>query len=137
MNYRIQTCLCSCKSILRNIHRMAGTFYQFGKIILTTKNNSILLWLYSPLLGFGRLFSFLIYIQSVGLLVQGISPSQGLYLHTEEYKQNKLTQTSMPRVGFELTTPVFERGKTVHALDRAATVIGATKNNISCKYESS
>jgi hypothetical protein len=31
--------------------------------------------------------------------------------------QNKRTQTSMPRVGFELTTPVFERPKTVHAWD--------------------
>jgi hypothetical protein len=28
----------------------------------------------------------------------------------------------MPRAGFESTTPVFERAKTVHALDRAATV---------------
>jgi hypothetical protein len=30
----------------------------------------------------------------------------------------------MPRVGFESTTPVFEREKTVHALDSAAAVIG-------------
>jgi hypothetical protein len=30
----------------------------------------------------------------------------------------------MPRVGFEPTIPVFERAKAVHALDRAATVIG-------------
>jgi hypothetical protein len=30
----------------------------------------------------------------------------------------------MPRVGFESTIPVFERAKTVHASDRAATVIG-------------
>jgi uncharacterized membrane protein len=30
----------------------------------------------------------------------------------------------MPRVGFEPTTPAFERAKIVHALDRAATVIG-------------
>jgi hypothetical protein len=30
----------------------------------------------------------------------------------------------MPRVGFETTIPVFERAKTVHALDGAATVIG-------------
>jgi hypothetical protein len=30
----------------------------------------------------------------------------------------------MPRVGFEPTIPVFKRAKTVHALDRAATVIG-------------
>jgi hypothetical protein len=28
----------------------------------------------------------------------------------------------MPRVGFETTTPMFERAKKVHALDRAATV---------------
>jgi hypothetical protein len=32
----------------------------------------------------------------------------------------------MPRVGFEPTTPEFEREKTVHALDRTATVVGAT-----------
>jgi hypothetical protein len=31
---------------------------------------------------------------------------------------------SMPQVGFETTIPVFEQAKTVHALDRAATVIG-------------
>jgi hypothetical protein len=30
----------------------------------------------------------------------------------------------MPRVGFEPTIPVLERAKTVHGLDRAATVIG-------------
>jgi hypothetical protein len=30
----------------------------------------------------------------------------------------------MPRVGFEPTLPVFERAKTVDALDGAATVIG-------------
>jgi hypothetical protein len=30
----------------------------------------------------------------------------------------------MLQVGFEPTTPVFERAKTVHALDRAVTVIG-------------
>jgi hypothetical protein len=30
----------------------------------------------------------------------------------------------MIRVGFEPTIPVFERTKTVHALDRAASVIG-------------
>jgi hypothetical protein len=38
--------------------------------------------------------------------------------------QNKRTQTSMSSVGFEPTIPAFERAKTVHALDRAATVIG-------------
>jgi hypothetical protein len=33
----------------------------------------------------------------------------------------------MRRVGFEPTIPVFERVKTVHALDRAATVIGTSE----------
>jgi hypothetical protein len=31
----------------------------------------------------------------------------------------------MPQEGFEPTVPVFERAKTVHVLDRAATVIGS------------
>jgi hypothetical protein len=34
------------------------------------------------------------------------------------------TQTYIHPVGFENTIPVFERAKTVHALDRAAIVIG-------------
>jgi hypothetical protein len=38
--------------------------------------------------------------------------------------QNKRTQTSMSQVGFEPTIPAFERTKTGHALDGAATVIG-------------
>jgi hypothetical protein len=32
----------------------------------------------------------------------------------------------MPRVGFEPTIPVFERAKTVHALDHATTVLSRT-----------
>jgi hypothetical protein len=43
------------------------------------------------------------YTHSIGFLGRGISPSQGRYLH----KQNKRTQTSMLRVGFEPTAPVF------------------------------
>jgi hypothetical protein len=42
------------------------------------------------------------------------------------YAQNKRTQTLMPRVAFEPTIAMFERAKTVHALDRAATVIGSS-----------
>jgi hypothetical protein len=41
--------------------------------------------------------------------------------------QNERTQTSMPRVWFEPTTPVFGRAKTVHALDRTSIVIGDTR----------
>jgi hypothetical protein len=38
--------------------------------------------------------------------------------------QNKRTQISMPQLGLELMISVFEQAKTVHALDRAAPVIG-------------
>jgi hypothetical protein len=40
------------------------------------------------------------------------------------------TQSSMPRVGFGPKIPAFEREKTVHVLDRAATVIGTIDTNI-------
>jgi hypothetical protein len=40
----------------------------------------------------------------------------------------------MPGMGFELTIPVFEQAKTVHALDRAATVIDPSHLPITTKY---
>jgi hypothetical protein len=58
---------------------------------------------------------------SVGLLGRVISRLEGSYL---TQTQNKHKQTSMPRVGFKPPIPAFERAKTVHALDRAGTVIG-------------
>jgi hypothetical protein len=69
------------------------------------------------------LFQFRNLTQSVGLLGWGISPSQG---------ENKHTHKSRLRVGFEPTTPVFSRARTVHALDRAATVIGIY-NIVTCQ----
>jgi hypothetical protein len=76
------------------------------------------------LLGPGLFFSFvIIFKQSIEPLGQGISPSQGRYIHTGQHKQNKYTQTSMPWVRFELTIPVFEWARRVHASDRAATMI--------------
>jgi hypothetical protein len=69
-------------------------------------------------------FSFLI-LHTVGLLGLGNQPVAGpLPTHRTTQTQNQRTQTSMPRVGFEPTIPVFEQAKTVHTLDRAATVIG-------------
>jgi hypothetical protein len=46
--------------------------------------------------------------------------------HRTAQTQNKRIQTSMHRVGFEPTIPVFEWAKMVHALDSAATVIGTS-----------
>jgi hypothetical protein len=44
--------------------------------------------------------------------------------HRTAQTQNKRTEISMPQVGFEPTIPVFERAKTVHALNKPATVFG-------------
>jgi hypothetical protein len=78
-----------------------------------------------PFVGPWPLLQFLDPIQSVGPLGRGINPVQGCYLHTGDHKRriNKYTQTSMPRVGLELTASVFYRAKTVQSLHRAAIVI--------------
>jgi hypothetical protein len=94
-----------------------------------------------PFVGPWIFFQFLdlLYIR-YNTLDRGISKPQGRYLRTGQQKtQNKLTQTSMPQMGFEPTIPAFEREKTVHALDRAASVVGKAhirknknKNIITC-----
>jgi hypothetical protein len=44
--------------------------------------------------------------------------------HRTTQTQNKLTQISMPGMGFEPKVPVFQRTKTVHASDSTVTVTG-------------
>jgi hypothetical protein len=44
--------------------------------------------------------------------------------HRTTQTQNKRKQTSMPRMGFELTIPVIEWTKTLCVLHRAAAVMG-------------
>jgi hypothetical protein len=81
-----------------------------------------------PLIQFRNHFS-----QPIGLLGRMISSSQGRDLHTGQHKHriNACThQTSMPWVGFEPTFQASERAKTVHALDRAATVTGGLLTTI-------
>jgi hypothetical protein len=86
----------------------------------------------------GWFLSFLIILQTVGLLERVLSSSQGLYLYTGQHKHRKTHthQTSMPWVGFEPTIPVSERAKTVYALDRSVTVTGHTPD-ITHKFFSS
>jgi hypothetical protein len=87
---------------------------------------SLSLWFCSPLI-IDRFFSFPILWKVCGTPWTGDQPvAKPLPTHRTTQTQNKRTQTSLPRVGFEPTTPVFERTKTVHALDRADTVIGST-----------
>jgi hypothetical protein len=67
-------------------------------------------------------FSFAI-LYTVGRTpcTEDLSVARPLPTHRTTQTQNKLTQTSMPRVGFEpTTTSVFERSKAIQPLDRAA-----------------
>jgi hypothetical protein len=67
-------------------------------------------------------FSFLISTLSVRLLGRGISPSQGLYLHTELFG-HRIKARRHPWLEWDYPTiQTFERLKSVHALDRASTV---------------
>jgi hypothetical protein len=77
------------------------------------------------LLDFGRFISFLI-LYTVGRTRWTVDEpvARPLPTHGKTEIQNKRTQTSIPRVGFESTTTTLERAMTVHALNRTATVFG-------------
>jgi hypothetical protein len=92
---------------------------MYGGVEVSAYGSTVLL------LDLGRFFNLLI------LYTVGRTPWKGNQLvarplptHRTTKTQNKRTQTSMPQVRFEPTIPAFERAKTVHALNRAATVIG-------------
>jgi hypothetical protein len=73
----------SCSDVKSN-----HLFWRGGGTVINrtcTSVNSVYLWFYSPLLGLGPFFSFLIFY-TVGNLWGRISPSQGCYLHTEQHK---------------------------------------------------
>jgi hypothetical protein len=94
-------------------------------ICLLCGSLSLSLWLYCPL-DLGRFFSFLILYTVARIPWTGDQhATRPVFTHRTTQTQNKRTWRSMPPVGFETTTPVFERMKTVYALDRAATVIGS------------
>jgi hypothetical protein len=85
-------------------------------------------WFFQPIQGPGLLFSSVIIFTDGSTPWRVISPSQGLYLNTGQHKHriNAYThQRSMPWERFEPTIPTSEQEKTVHALDRAATVTGS------------
>jgi hypothetical protein len=93
----------------------------FQKLFLSM---CIYLWLYSPY-GTSPLFQFLnLHTVSRTPWTGDQSVARPLPAHRTTQTQNKRTQTSMPRVGFEPMIPAFERVKTCHALDHAATVVG-------------
>jgi hypothetical protein len=74
-------------------------------------------------------FQFYDHVTDGRTLGRVINSSQGLYLNTGQHKHriNIYTyQTFMTCVGFGPTIPASERAKTVHVLDRSATVTGKT-----------
>jgi hypothetical protein len=79
-----------------------------------------------PFVGPWPFFSFLI-LYTIGRTpwTRDQPVARPLPIHRATQRQIKRTQTSMPWVGFKPTIPPFEREKTVHALDRAAIVIGS------------
>jgi hypothetical protein len=90
------------------------------------KHSFIQQWLYSLLLGPGLFFSSVTFIYTGGRTSwTGDQPvARPLPTQDNANTEEMHTQTSMPWVRFEPTIPAFERAKTVHVLDRAATVIG-------------
>jgi hypothetical protein len=60
----------------------------------------------------------------VGLLGRGDQSSAKASTYTGQHNTEKHRHTSMPRAGFEPAIPMFERPKTVRALDRAAVDTG-------------
>jgi hypothetical protein len=121
--------LCSIK-----IHFSKAEHYSHIRYQLWMKiRSAYIMWtfslyvLYIALQPFGPwpLFQFL-NLYTVGRTPWTVDQPVARRLHTQRtaQTQNKRTQTSMPRMGFEPTIPVLKRKKTVHALDRAATLIG-------------
>jgi hypothetical protein len=92
--------------------------YEFGLYLLLT-------FVLGPLacLPSESIWKYGYYRQSVEILGLVISSSQGRYLHRTIQTQDKRGETSMPRMGFDSSIPVFERAKTFHALNLVATVV--------------
>jgi hypothetical protein len=88
-------------------------------------------WLYSPRLGLDR-FLWVLILYTVGRTPwkRNQTVARSLPIHRATQTRNKYLQTYMLRVGFEHTTSVFERAKTAHALDYAATGSAAGPINV-------
>jgi hypothetical protein len=85
-------------------------------------------WLYRPFVGPWPLIQFCNHFsQTVGLLARVTSPSQGRYLSTGQHK-HRINAHKHPCPEWDSSPRAFERAKTVHALDCAATVIGKHSN---------
>jgi hypothetical protein len=92
----------------RSVAPVAEWFFTSQKGFCSEVLVSIYLWLYSPLLGLGCIFSFLIFYSRQDSLDGGSACHKAATCtHRTAQMQNKCTQTSMPQVGFKPTIPVF------------------------------
>jgi hypothetical protein len=66
----------------------------------------------------------------VGLLGDGGPARRKAITCTGQHNTEKREHTTIPRAGLEPTIPVFERLKTVHALDRAAIGTGGMSSEM-------
>jgi hypothetical protein len=77
-----------------------------------------------PFFGPRSLFNVLIFYTDGRTPWTGDQPvARPLSIHRTTQTQNKRTQTSMSKLGFEFTIQVFEQSKTVHASDSATSLI--------------
>jgi hypothetical protein len=67
---------------------------------------------------------FVRHVHGCHLFLEAVLFTRNLRTHRTIQTKISQTQISIPGVGFEPTIPWFEREKTVHALHRAAAVIG-------------
>jgi hypothetical protein len=96
-----QTACCSCHTYATDVEPLHNTASAMLKKQMLPSSDKrprfsfIHQWLYSPLLGPGLFFSFVIFFtQLIGLLGRVVSPSPGRYLHNRTTQtQNKRTQT--------------------------------------------
>jgi hypothetical protein len=108
-----------CRQYLSNplsiSHYLTGTAMCTGRVHRADMFVNSLSMALQPFLGPSLLFRFVI-LYTVGRTPRtGDQPvARPLPVHRTAQTQNKRTQTSMPRVGFEPTTAAFERAKTVH-----------------------
>jgi hypothetical protein len=121
------------------MHRLK-TIVPWGSLTAAAKKLNltyylIIIWLFTFINGstapFWALAAFSVlqsYTQSVRQFGWGVRPSQGLYLHTGQHK-HRINAHRHPCLS-EIRThdppppPVFERAKTIYALERTATVFG-------------
>jgi hypothetical protein len=85
---------------------------------------SLSLSLSTALVDLSRFFSFLIYTQLVQLLRRGLSPSQGLYVNTEQHK-HRTNAHKHPWVEYDSThDPSVPKGEDSSCITPRGTVIG-------------